>query len=101
MLHCFSTNIPIARHIKGIQMKLRIVLLLLLMLLVSLSACSPISPTNIIPTPTPMYSLAGGGSCVRLGSHPQLPYTNIQVSHDTYLAHSEPMLAENPLNPLN
>ncbi len=84
-------------------MKRRLTLLLLLVLLVSSSACSISSPINLTPTPTPtpLYSLAGGGSCVKLGSHPQPPYTNIQVSHDTYLAHSEPMLAENPLNPLN
>lgn len=73
--------------------------------IVVLSACIPISPTNIIrtptPTPGPFYFLAGGGSCVKFGYHPQPPYENIQVSHDTYLAHSEPMLVEDPQNPLH
>jgi hypothetical protein len=31
----------------------------------------------------------------------QPPYANIQVSHDGYKAHSEPMVAANPRNPLN
>jgi hypothetical protein len=72
---------------------------------VALSACSPTSPTNIIrtptPTPEPFYFLSGGGSCVNFGYHPQPPYMNIRVSHDTYLAHSESMLAEDPQNPLH
>src|SRR5712692_9532177 len=33
--------------------------------------------------------------------HPQPPFLNVRVSHDSFLAHSEPMLAENPHNPLN
>ena len=48
----------------------------------------------------PTYSLAGGGRCVTLGAHPKGPYANVQASHDSFLAHSEPMLAENPENPL-
>ncbi len=72
---------------------------------VILSACNPISPINVIPaptaTPTPFYFIAKGGSCVNLGYHPQAPFMNVRVSHDTYLAHSEPMLVENPLNPLH
>jgi hypothetical protein len=72
---------------------------------VTLSACNPLSPTNIIrtptPTPTPFYNLPGGGPCVNLGYHPQPPYLNIRVSHDAYLAHSEPMLVEDPQNPLH
>ncbi len=36
-----------------------------------------------------------------LGQHPRSPYTNIQVSHDSYKAHSEPMLVEDPGNPLH
>ncbi|HET9919480.1 MAG TPA: sialidase family protein [Ktedonobacteraceae bacterium] len=74
-----------------------------LSLLLALSACSS-GNINSIPTPTPAptsyYTLAGGGSCVRLGSHPQPPYANIQASHDSYLAHSETMLVEDPANPL-
>src|SRR5258707_156977 len=72
-------------------------------LLVCLVACTPqVAPTPIALTPTPMrYTLAHGGSCVNLGPHPQAPFTNVRVSSDSYLAHSEPMLAENPRNPLN
>src|SRR5947209_5659144 len=77
-------------------------LLASILLLASLSACSSTNPTKVMPTPTPNpYSLSGGGSCVKLSPHPQTPYTNIQVSHDTYLDHSEPMLAEDPTNPLH
>src|SRR5579863_9590311 len=78
-------------------------LLIVTFCLVALSACNPISPTNVIPTatPTPFYFLAGGGSCVQLGNHPLLPAVNMRVSHDVYLAHSEPMLAEDPQNPLH
>ena len=71
-------------------------------MLVGFSACSP-APNNNTPTPTPVpvYTLPGGGDCVKLGQHAQAPFTNVRVSHDAYLAHSEPMLAENPKNPLN
>ena len=74
--------------------------MLVSLLLVALSACSQ-ATTQPAPTPTPPYTLAGGGSCVRLGKHAQPPFTNVRVSHDSYLAHSEPMLVENPVNPLN
>ncbi len=72
------------------------------LLITGLVACNN-SPVNIFPTPTPVpfYTLPTGGSCVRLGNHPQAPYENVQVSHDSYLAHSEPMLAEDPNNPLH
>ena len=52
-------------------------------------------------TPTSFYTLSGGGLCVTLGSHPHPPYTNVKVSSDTYRAHSEPMLVEDPHNPLH
>jgi hypothetical protein len=42
-------------------------------------------------------SATPGVACARA----QPPYPNFQVSHDAYLAHSEPMVAENPRNPLN
>jgi hypothetical protein len=76
---------------------------LLCLCIVLLSACDishtlPATPTATSP---PAYTLAGGGACVKLGRHPQPPYGNVQVSHDSYKAHSEPMLVENPLNPLN
>ncbi|MEO9030028.1 MAG: sialidase family protein, partial [Ktedonobacteraceae bacterium] len=64
----------------------------------SVSHPLPATPTSI---PTPVYTLQQGGSCVKLGAHPQPPYANVRVSQDSYLAHSEPMLAENPRNPLN
>ena len=38
---------------------------------------------------------------MKLDQHAQAPFANVRVSHDTYLAHSEPMLVENPKNPLN
>lgn len=70
-----------------------------------LAACSPgdTNPPVVRSTPEPIspYTLSHGGSCVHLPAHPLPPYNNVQVSHDTYLAHSEPMLAENPANPLN
>jgi hypothetical protein len=78
----------------------RLQVLVVLLLVLLLSACSQ-ATTRPVPTPTPPYTLAGGGSCVRLGSHPQPLYANVRVSHDSYPAHSEPMLVENPENPLN
>ncbi len=79
--------------------------LLAVILVAGWSACSPVSPTNVIrtptPTPAPFYLLPGGGPCVSFNRDPQPPYTNIRVSRDTYLAHSEPMLAEDPQNPLH
>ncbi|GAC1568453.1 MAG: sialidase family protein [Ktedonobacteraceae bacterium] len=68
-----------------------------------LSACSQggNNPASLTATPTPAYSMPGGGSCVTLGQHPQPPFANVRVSHDSYLAHSEPMLVENPRIPLN
>jgi hypothetical protein len=59
--------------------------------------------TTSSPTPTthgPWY-LAGGGSCVQLPLSPPKRFPNVQVSHDSFLAHSEPEIAENPRNPLN
>jgi BNR repeat-like domain len=53
------------------------------------------------PLPPARYMLAGGGACVTYGDHPTPPYQNIRVSADSFAAHSEPMLAENPRNPLN
>ena len=76
--------------------------LLAFLLVLVLSACSQSTTTPVpAPTATPPYTLAGGGSCVRLGQHQQPPYDNVRVSQDGYLAHSEPMLVENPTNPLN
>ncbi|HET9999842.1 MAG TPA: sialidase family protein [Ktedonobacteraceae bacterium] len=81
-------------------------LLMLSLLALVLSACSqdsnhPASSPTPAPSATSGYSLAGGGACVQLGQHPQAPFANVRVSHDSYLAHSEPMLAENLRNPLN
>jgi len=80
-----------------------LLLLCAVLLIASLSTCTdsnnrPYTPT---PTSTPFYTLSGGGSCVKLGTHPRPPYTNIQVSDDSYRAHSEPMLVEDPHNPLH
>ena len=76
----------------------------LLLLCAALASISFIGCNNSAtnPTvPTSFYNLSGGGPCVALGAHLQPPYTNIQVSHDTYRAHSEPMLVEDPHNPLH
>ncbi|HEY7125355.1 MAG TPA: sialidase family protein [Ktedonobacterales bacterium] len=53
------------------------------------------------PTPTGPWYLAGGGACVKLPATPPKQITNVRVSKDSYLAHSEPEIAENPHNPLN
>ena len=81
-------------------------LLMFSLLALVLSACNqdsnhPASSPTSAPSATGGYSLAGGGPCVQLGQHPQAPFANVRVSHDSYLAHSEPMLVENPRNPLN
>lgn len=86
----------------------RLTWLILLSLWLCLAACAgpgsgvshlaAATPTHIL---TPTYTLPHGGTCVNLGAHPQPPYANVRVSQDRYLAHSEPMLAENPRNPLN
>src|SRR5947209_5738812 len=81
-------------------------LLMTSLLALLLSACSQdTGPRASSPTPalSPIsgYSLPGGGACVQLGQHPQAPFANVRVSQDSYLAHSEPMLVENPRNPLN
>jgi hypothetical protein len=76
----------------------------ILFLLLLLSACSQgnTSPTATATiAPTPSYTLAGGGPCVTLGRNAQPPYANVRASQDSFLAHSEPMLVENPENPLN
>ena len=76
----------------------------LALLLLLLTACSlPNVGVRQTPTrtPTPLYTIHRGGACVSLGNNPHPPYTNVRVSNDTYRAHSEPMLAENPENPLN
>lgn len=75
---------------------------LALLLLLLLASCSlPALRSVPTATPTPVYSLQHGGVCVTLGNHPHPPYANVRVSNDTYPAHSEPMLVENPENPLH
>lgn len=74
----------------------------LALLFLLLTGCSlPAVRINPTVTPTPVYTIQRGGACVTLGNHPHAPYANVRVSNDSYLAHSEPMLAENPANPLN
>ncbi|MGI9062073.1 MAG: sialidase family protein [Ktedonobacteraceae bacterium] len=82
------------------QVRCWLVALGLLCLMVA--GCVPFT-INVAPQATarPDYSLQGGGPCVRLGAHPHAPYSDVQVSQDSYLAHSEPMLAEDPQNPLH
>jgi hypothetical protein len=71
----------------------------LALLLASLPACNGL--TNQPHTSMPFYTLVGGGVCVNLGTRPHSPFTNIKVSNDTYRAQSEPMLVEDPHNPLH
>ncbi len=59
---------------------------------------SPSQTTTRLSGP---WYLAGGGSCVQLPSPPPRQISNVRVSRDDFLAHSEPEIAENPLNPLN
>jgi hypothetical protein len=67
-----------------------------------MACATPVVHKSAPSAPTPVvYSLAHGGACVTLDEHPPPPYANVRVSRDRYLAHSEPMLAENPRNPLN
>jgi hypothetical protein len=70
------------------------------LLFCTLAACS--TPA-IIKTPTStatvVSALPGAGSCLKQGKHTQ--QANIRVSHDSYLAHSETMLVEDPTNPLH
>lgn len=82
--------------------RFRFFLLAFVLMLVCCSACGPIT-NDITPKSTrvPAYTIPGGGDCVPLGQHVRGPFANLRVSHDAYLAHSEPMLVENPGNPLN
>ena len=80
----------------------RLLPLMICLFCLTLSSCSLFNSTGALTsTVSANYTLQGGGSCVKLGQHPRAPYTNVQVSHDNYLAHSEPMLAEDPQNPLH
>lgn len=88
----------VAKRVKSIW-------LVLICLCILLAACTSqaaqhITPATLLPTPV-RYALAHGGPCIMSGLHPRPFYPNIRVSHDPYPAHSEPMLAENPRNPLN
>src|SRR6266487_555883 len=84
----------------------RFFLLALVSIFAGFSACSP-ATNNITPALTatsskvPADTFPDARDCLRLNQHAQATFTNIRVSHDSYLAHSEPMLAENPKNPLN
>ena len=85
--------------------RFKLFLLPIVLLLTGLSACNTTNtnapPSSATSTPISAYTLSGGGTCVKLGQHLQPPFLNVRVSHDSFLAHSEPMLAENPHNPLN
>lgn len=82
--------------------RFKLFLLAVLLSFTILSSCST-TPDTATLTPTAISSpyLSGGGNCVKLSQHDQPSFANIRVSHDSYLAHSEPMLVENPKNPLN
>ncbi len=59
----------------------------------------PISPTT--QTSAPACARSPSASPATAASGVPQTATNIRVSNDTYKAHSEPMLAINPANPLN
>ncbi len=54
------------------------------------------NPTSTAPS---VNALPGAGSCLKQGKNVQS--ANVRVSHDSYLAHSETMLVEDPTNPLH
>ncbi|HKV00718.1 MAG TPA: hypothetical protein VJQ26_01260, partial [Ktedonobacteraceae bacterium] len=90
----------------NLSQRFKLCLLVVAFLLAGLSACDFTTNNNtprLAATSTPIsaYTFSGGGTCVKLGQRPQPPFANVRVSRDTYLAHSETMLAENPKNPLN
>jgi hypothetical protein len=68
-------------------------LMLVGILALALMSCASVGSSGTKPTPTGI-----GGACL-ISSGP--PYQNVRVSDDTFLAHSEPMVAINPKNPLN
>lgn len=90
----------------NLSQRFKLCLLVVAFLLAGLSACDSTTNNNttkLAATSTPIsaYTFSGGGTCIKLGQRPQPPFANVRVSRDTDLAHSEPMLAENPKNPLN
>jgi hypothetical protein len=57
------------------------------------------SPLRTLPIAAALIlSLGFGLSPALAGSAQKVTFTNVQVSHDTYPAHSEPTIAENPTN---
>ena len=71
-----------------------------LLLLCWMCACNaPPVVKNSSPTATSVNALPGAGSCLKQGKN--VPQVNMRVSHDSYLAHSETMLVEDPVNPLH
>jgi hypothetical protein len=56
---------------------------------------------DLFPSAAPHTPSAEGGTCRASSATSRPPYANLQVSHDAYRAHSEPMLVENPNNPLD
>jgi hypothetical protein len=65
------------------------------------SAATPHAGSIPVVSPAADFSHAGGGACIRLGRHPSAPFQNVPVTDDTFLAHSEPDIAENSANPLD
>ncbi|MBA3825930.1 MAG: exo-alpha-sialidase [Ktedonobacterales bacterium] len=64
----------------------------MLTLLLILGGCTLRGTSAPVLSPTPTV-----GGCL----HASPPAPNVRVSHDAFLAHSEPMVAVNPRNPLN
>jgi hypothetical protein len=71
------------------------------LLIIILCSCNSSTASTRHIAPKPEYSLSGGGSCVALGQRVRPPYTNVRITHDSYQAHSETMIAEDPHNPLH
>jgi hypothetical protein len=88
------------QHVRHAKNALGFIFLVFILLL-GCSACTSTNTLPSTPTPVPANTLPGAGNCVKPDQHTQTPFENVRVSHDAYLAHSEPMIAENPKNPLN
>ena len=78
----------------------RFITSILTVIIFAIAGCS-LPTIGVTAIPTPIYTVPHGGACVTLGDNPRPPYLNVQTTHDTFLDHSEPEIAQNPNNPLN
>jgi hypothetical protein len=72
---------------------------LLLCMLIACSTPSIVIVKTPASTANSVSALPGAGICLKQGKNAQ--QANIRVSHDSYQAHSETMLVEDPTNPLH